>query len=146
MTNRFTKTALIICISGASIGCNSPSSSTTLKPQQKPADERSYRGVHGTWTQYSKYGFTLIEITDSTHVTYYQVADQRELNDTISHNRYWYYKSAAKMGYWGKDSTNIWIRTDRFRFDYRVERDGSFREYDKMGDQGLFVKMPTSRN
>jgi hypothetical protein len=94
----------------------------------------------------ANYGFTLIEITDSTHVTYYQVADQRELIDTISHNRYWYYKSAAKMGYWGKDSTNIWIRTDRFRFDYRVEKDGSFREYDKMGDQGLFVKMPKPRD
>lgn len=146
MIKRFNKTDLTIYISGILIGCNSPSSSTTLKPQQKQAEVLSYRGMHGTWTRYGKYGFTLIEITDSTHVTYYQVADQRELIDTISHNRYWYYKSAAKMGYWGKDSTNIWIRTDRFRFDYRVEKDGSFREYDKMGDQGLFVKMPKSRD
>jgi hypothetical protein len=46
------------------------------------------------------------------------------------------------MGYWGSDSLSIWILTDQFRFDYRVEKNGDLTEHDKMGDQGTFVKAP----
>lgn len=146
MINILNILSAMYCLTAILTGCDSASPSIANKAQQKQSEVQSYKGLRGTWAKYGKYGFTLIEILDSTHVTYHQVADQRELVDTISHNRYWYYKSAAKMGYWGKDSTSIWIRTDRFRFDYRVEKNGNLQEYDKMGSQGVFVKMPKPRD
>ena len=44
------------------------------------------------------------------------------------------------MGYW--DSSAIWISTDKFRFDYKLKGD-TLIEFDKMGDQGTFIKVKT---
>ena len=115
-----------------------------MGPQQEQLDTAAYKGLRGTWVRYGKYGFTLIEITDMAHVLYHQVIDRREANDTTTHDRYWFYKSSAKMGYRGNDSTDIWILTDNFRFDYRIEKNGNLTEHDKMGDQGTFVKVQKS--
>lgn len=44
------------------------------------------------------------------------------------------------MGY--RDSNSIWISTDKFRFDYKLRGD-TLIEFDKMGDQGTFIKVYT---
>jgi hypothetical protein len=142
MLNQVTTLLTYCLLLGLLSGCNTKAPPTAAKPQHKQLDRAPYKGLHGTWARYSKYGFTLIEITDTAHVLYYQFSDRRKAVDTVTHDRYWYYKSSAKMGYWGSDSLSIWILTDQFRFDYRVEKNGDLTEHDKMGDQGTFVKVP----
>ena len=94
--------------------------------------------LKGTWIRFDKYGFSVIEIKDSLNITYTLLEDRKAVIDTITSDRYWYYKSSAKMGY--RNSLKIWIRTDKFRFDYIIKGD-TLIEYDKMGDQGKYVKM-----
>ena len=103
-------------------------------------DTTVFIGLHGTWFRQSKYSFTLIEIKDTSNVLYYQVLDRQADIDTIISDRFWYYKSKATMGYWDKNA--IWISTDKFRFDYRINGD-TLIEFDKMGDQGKFIKVYT---
>lgn len=98
-----------------------------------------YQGLQGTWVRHNKEGFTLIEIKDTSHVLYYQFMDRKAESD----DRYWYYRSEASMGYWNnpvKADVDIWIFTDKFRFDYKLKGD-TLIEYDKMGVQGKFIKM-----
>jgi hypothetical protein len=99
-----------------------------------------YTGLKGTWIRQNKSGFTLIEIEDSTHILYNQVIDRKAEIDTITQDRYWYHHSKATMGYW--DSTQIWIKTSMFRFDYKLKGD-TLIEFDKVGDQGIFIKVYT---
>ena len=94
--------------------------------------------LKGTWIRFDKYGFSLIEIKDSLNITYTELEDRKAAIDTIISDRYWYYKSSAKMGFW--NSLEIWIRTDKFRFDYKIKGD-TLIEFDKMGDQGKYIKM-----
>lgn len=137
-------TRLTICsLIGLLSGCNTQAPPIAAKPPQEQITA-AYKGLHGTWVRYGKYGFTLIEITDTAHVLYHQMIDRKEVDKAITHDRYWFYKSSAKMGYRGNDSTDIYILTDNFRFDYRVEKNGNLTEHDKMGDQGTFVKMQKS--
>ena len=104
------------------------------------ADTTKYNDLQGTWVQSNKAGFTLIEIKDTSNVTYYHFLDrQLDLGKPTS-DRYSYYKSKATMGYW--DSSAIWISTDKFRFDYKLQGD-TLIEFDKMGDQGTFIKVQT---
>jgi hypothetical protein len=103
-------------------------------------DTAKYEGLHGTWVRQNKAGFTLIEIKDTSNVLYYDFLDrQMDLGKPTS-DRFWYYKSKATMGYW--DSSAIWISTDKFRFDYKLKGD-TLIEFDKMGDQGTFIKVQT---
>jgi hypothetical protein len=109
-------------------------------------DTTEYNGLHGTWVRHNKAGFTLIEIKDTSNIMYYQFLDrQAALGKPIS-DRYWYYKSKATLGYWNspdnpyKADVDIWIATDEFRFDYKLRGD-TLIEFDKMGDQGRFVKV-----
>ncbi len=50
------------------------------------------------------------------------------------------------MGYWNnagnsyKANSDIWIATDKFRFDYKLKGD-TLIEFDKMGDQGALIKI-----
>jgi hypothetical protein len=121
--------------------CNQTSNNkgdTSKKVQT--VDTSKYEGLQGTWARHNKEGFTLIEIKDTANVLYNQFIDRKAHIDTIKSDRYWYYKSKATMGYW--DSTTIWISTDKFRFDYKV-KDDTLIEFDKMGDQGKFIKVYT---
>lgn len=140
MTNQATTLLTLCFLIGLLSGCNTQAPSSAAEPPPQ-LDTAHYKGLQGTWVRYDKYGFRLIEITDTAHVLYHGFTDRREASDTITHDRYWYYKSNATMGYRGKDSIDIWISTDRFRFDYRVEKNGNLTEHDKMGDQGTFVKV-----
>ena len=101
-------------------------------------DTTSYQGLQGTWVRHDKLGFTLIEIKDTSHVLYYQFADKKALIDTITTDRYWYYRANAKMGY--RDNSEIWISTNKFRFDYKIKGD-TLIEYDKTGNHGKFIKV-----
>jgi len=103
-------------------------------------DTTEFKGLQGTWIRKGKDGFTLIEIKDTANVLYYQVIDRKAEIDTITTDRYWYYKSKAKFGYW--DSSTIWIGTSKYRFDYRLRGD-TLIEFDKMGEQGKFIKVYT---
>ncbi len=100
----------------------------------------NYTGLHGTWVRHNKNGFTLIEIKDTANVLYYQLTDRKVDIDTITTDRYWYYRSKGTIGY--RDSVTIWISTDKFRFDYKVKGD-TLMEFDKTGDQGMFIKVYT---
>ena len=142
MTNK-ARTLLTFCsLIGLLGGCNTQTLPIAAVPQQEQISTAPYKGLRGTWVRYGQYGFTMIEITDTAHVLYHQVIDRREVDATTTRDRYWFYKSNAKMGYPDPDSTNIYILTDNFRFDYRLEKNGDLTEHDKMGSQGTFVKMP----
>jgi hypothetical protein len=98
----------------------------------------NFNGLNGTWIRHNRMGFTLIEVSDTANVMYYEFTD-REYNLTKhTKDRFWYYKSKARMAYW--DDSTIMISTDKFRFDYKIEGDKLI-EFDKMGDQGTFVKV-----
>ncbi len=127
---------IIIC------ACNNQSTENENIVQKSSViqDSAIHNGLYGTWARHSKEGFSLIEIKDTANVLYYQFYDHKSYNDTIRNDRYWYYKSTAKMGYW--DSNTIWISTDKFRFDYKLRGD-TLIEFDKMGEQGNFVKVYT---
>jgi hypothetical protein len=111
-------------------------------------DTTEYKGLHGTWVRHNKTGFTLIEIKDTSNVLYYQFLDRQVDLGKPTSDRFWYYKSKATMGYWNspsnpyKTDVDIWIATDKFRFDYKLKGD-TLIEFDKMGDQGTFIKVQT---
>lgn len=114
------------------------SSKSDLMIKTEQIDSTNNFELKGTWIRFDKYGFSVIEIKDSLNITYTLLEDRKAVIDTITSDRYWYYKSSAKMGY--RNSLKIWIRTDKFRFDYIIKGD-TLIEYDKMGDQGKYVKM-----
>lgn len=124
------------------VACNNQAS--VIKEDNKIVSETNnatnYKGLHGTWVRHNRSGFTLIEIKDTSNVLYYQLADRKVDIDTITTDRYWYYKSKGTIGY--RDSLTIWISTDKFRFDYKIKGD-TLMEFDKMGDQGTFIKVYT---
>lgn len=138
----------ILVIATALCGCNNQTTADKgeSKSTAQKADTTKHSSLHGTWVRHNKEGFTLIEIEDTSNVSYYEFADRKVHVDTITQDRYWYYKSKATMGYWNspdnpyKADADIWISTDDFRFDYRVKGD-TLIEFDKMGDQGVFVKV-----
>ena len=109
-------------------------------------DTAKNQDLQRTWVRPTREGFTLIEIKGTSNVLYYQFTDRKAEIDTITIDRYWYYKSQASMGYWNhpdnpiKANVDIWISTDRFRFDYKMKGD-TLIEYDKMGEQGKFIKV-----
>ena len=112
----------------------------------REVDTNKYKELRGTWVRHSKSGFTLIEIKDTSNVLYYEFLDREVDLGKPTRERYWYYKSKATMGYWNnpgqsyKVDVDIWIDTDQFRFDYKITGD-TLIEFDKMGDQGKFVKV-----
>lgn len=134
----------------ATMLCSCTNQTTTDKKEENPTvqktDTTKQGSLHGIWVRHNKEGFTLIEINDTSDVSYYEFIDRKASIDTITQDRYWYYKSKATMGYWNNSNTtiratvDIWIDTDKFRFDYRVKGD-TLIEYDKMGEQGIFVKV-----
>ena len=133
----------ISCLTILFCGCNNqaPINKDDNKPRSaQQTDTVNDKGLHGTWIRHTKEGFTLIEIKDTSNIVYYQLVDRKADIDTITTDRYWYYKSNATMGFW--DSTSIWISTDKFRFDYKLKGD-TLIEFDKMGDQGKFIKVYT---
>lgn len=138
-----TKLLFIIFIL-ATVFCSCRNETATDKEKsasiKSKGDSTKYNGLHGTWVRQNKAGFTLIEIKDTSNILYYQFLDrEKDLGKPIP-DRYWYYKSKATMGYW--DSSAIWISTDKFRFDYKLKGD-TIIEFDKMGDQGTFIKVLT---
>lgn len=130
------------CLTILACSCNNqPTENKTIsKNKSIEQDTTIFKGLHGTWVRQNKYGFTLIEIKDTSNVLYYQVSDRQADADTIKSDRFWYYKSKATMGYWDKNA--IWIQTQKFRFDYRLQGD-TLIEFDKMGDQGKFIRVFT---
>lgn len=132
---------LLFCSCGNQTPTNDANSIKTL-----PKDSTNYSRLQGTWLRNNKEGFTLIEIKDTFNILYYQFIDRKFDIDTITNDRYWYYKSNATMGYWNntdnpfKAASDIWIATDKFRFDYRLKGD-TLIEIDKMGDQGKLIKV-----
>lgn len=130
------------CLTILAFSCNNQPTENKTFSKNKSIEQNttSFKGLHGTWFRQNKYGFTLIEIKDTSNILYYQVFDRQADVDTIKSDRFFYYKSKATMGYWDKNS--IWISTDKSRFDYRLQGD-TLIEFDKMGDQGIFIKVYT---
>jgi hypothetical protein len=117
-----------------------------LTSTKRKLDTTEYKGLHGTWIRHDKTGFTLIEIKDTANIVYYQFLDRQADLGKPTKDRYWFYKSKATMGYWhGPDNpykmdVDIWINTGKFRFDYKLKGD-TLIDFDKMGEQGKFVKV-----
>ena len=130
------------CLTILACSCNNQPTENIVISKNKSIEQDTtiFKGLHGTWSRQNKYGFTLIEIKDTSNVLYYQVSDRQADVDTIKPDRFWYYKSKATMGYWDKNA--IWIQTQKFRFDYKLQGD-TLIEFDKMGDQGMFIKVFT---
>ena len=137
-----TKLFPTICIfTLISFGCNEATNDKSVPSKKVVLDDiAKYSGLRGTWVRHNNKGFTIIEIKDTSNVSYWQFADRKADIDTTTTDRFWYYKSKATMGYW--DSSTIWISTDKFRFDYKLKAD-TLIEFDKMGDQGTFIKVYT---
>lgn len=129
--------------SAAFYGCSpNPTKPNERSDIQKSSFSES-KGLFGTWVRHNQTGFTLIEIIDSSHVLYYEFLD-RDINHSKSNSdRYWYYKSAATVAY--VDRSTISIRTSKYRFDYKLKGD-TLVEFDKMGNQGIFVKVKTEED
>ena len=137
-----TKLLTALCLTIFFCSCNNqkPKNNNVVSNVPTGDTTKKYNGLQGTWVRQNKAGFTLIEIKDTSDVLYYGFLDRKAHIDTITQDRYFYYKSKATMGYWG--SSEIWISTDKFRFDYKLKGD-SLIEFDKMGDQGTFIKVYT---
>jgi hypothetical protein len=114
---------------------------TTPDAKIDESNKVKYSGLHGTWVRRIKGALTLIEIKDTSDVHYYEFADMSAGKGRTNANP-WYYISKGRIGYW--DSKTIWIGTDKFRFDYKLKGD-SLIEFDKMGDQGIFIKLHTDQ-
>ena len=150
MTNFLTAFCLTILFCNCNTEQTKTNSDNSTKVQTK--DTTNYKSLQGTWVRHNKEGFTLIEIKDTSNILYYQFVDRKVYIDTISNdNRYVYFKSKAKMGYWNnpKDSfkadVDIWIHTDKFRVDYKLKGD-TLIEIDKMGEQGKLIKVNNDNN
>lgn len=130
----------------SSCGSQSPQEKRNVASTGQKVDTSEYKGLHGTWVRHNKTGFTLIEIKDTSNILYYQFLDRETELGKPTSDRYWYYKSKATMGFWNspdnpyKADVDIWIATDQFRFDYKLKGD-TLIEFDKMGNQGRFVKV-----
>lgn len=96
--------------------------------------------LKGTWIHHTPHGYSMIEIRDTNDITYTSFVDRQRQTGKKYADRYWFYKSKARMGYW--NDKMIWILTDDFRFDFNINGD-SLVEVDKMGVQGVFLKMET---
>ena len=143
-----TKLLSAICIL-ATIFCacnNQTFNSKSNTAKKTSGSDTKYKGLHGTWVRHNREGFTLIEIKDTADILYYQFIDRKADIDTTTSDRYWYYRSKATMGYWNspanpyKADADIWISTDKFRFDYKLKGD-TLIEFDKMGDQGQLIRV-----
>jgi len=123
--------------------CNQTTKNQDKTTHFQKGDTIKYKGLHGTWARHNKAGFTLIEIIDTSKVLNHQFLDRDAELGVSNTDRYWYYKSAATLAY--LDSSTISIGTDKFRFDYKLKGD-TLIEFDKMGDQGIFVKLKTDED
>ncbi len=98
----------------------------------------------GIWIYQDSSSFEIIEIRDSSGVTFTSYLNRRksvgELDKDFIH---YFYKSKGKLGYF--DSNTIWISTDKYRFDYKIRGD-TLNEFDKMGLQKSLTKIQESDN
>ncbi|MBK9249790.1 MAG: hypothetical protein IPM69_17205 [Ignavibacteria bacterium] len=139
------KILLVLYLSLLLLGsCDKVQPETTQITQKKinQPDTAPFNGLRGTWVRHDDNHFIILEIQDTSHVSYYELLDRK--SDTESGGRYWYYKSAARMGYWDKTrlipDMDIWVSTDKFRFDYKIKGD-TLIEIDKMGEQGKLIRV-----
>ena len=96
--------------------------------------------LKGTWINHTPSGFSMIEIRDTNDITFTIFVDRQKDLGKKQVDRFWYYKSKASMGNW--NNKMIWILTDHYRFDFNINGD-SLIEFDKMGVQGIFIKVET---
>lgn len=139
MTKLFLIVSLIPYVFGNSTN-QTPRNNENIGSITREHKINKYKELIGTWVRYSRSGFTLIEIKDTSNVLYYEFLDRQIEIGKPTSDRFWYYKSKATMGYW--NSSAIWIATDKFRFDYKL-KGHTLVEFDKMGDQGTFVEVRT---
>jgi hypothetical protein len=137
---------LIILINFSYCGSPTPIDKNEVSSREKNNDTAAYKGLHGTWVLHNNSGFTLIEIKDTSNILYYQFLVGHDSIGKSSTDKVFYYKSKGKMGYWNNDNTrfktnaDIWISTDKYRFDYKVKGD-TLIEVDKIGIQGILMKV-----
>ncbi|WP_396145937.1 hypothetical protein [Flavobacterium sp.] len=108
----------------------------TQKNQKK--EKKLISNVRGTWICHNNKGFKILEIESNSNVSYSEFVDRKALIDSIKKERYWLYNSKAKLDF--VDSTRISILTDKYRFDYKINKD-TLIEYDKMGNQDKLIKV-----
>ena len=98
--------------------------------------------LKGNWIYHDSSQFELINIVDTDQVYFHCYIDiEKETGETGL--KPWYYQSKAHLGFW--DTNNIWIKTNKFRFDYIINKD-TLIEYDKMGIQKKLVKIVTDNH
>ena len=95
--------------------------------------------MYGTWFRQNKYGFTLIE--KKTHQTFYIIRFQTD-KQILTLLRQTDFGIINQKLLWVIGTKMQFISTDKFRFDYKLNGD-TLIEFDKMGDQGSFIKIYT---
>jgi hypothetical protein len=95
--------------------------------------------LKGTWIYHDSVSFELIEIIDTNEVVYYSFLNREAaVGENDKSLKSYFDKSKANLGF--VDSSHIWIRTDKYQFDYTLGKD-SLIEYDKMGIQKALIKL-----
>ena len=92
----------------------------------------------GTWVCHDQQGFKVIEITDSSDLKYTMMLDRKIYIDTITVDRYYFYKSAGNMSVDANEI--ITLNTDRFVFNFKMSGD-TLVEFDKTGPQSYYFKV-----
>ncbi len=83
------------CLTIINCGCNNQATENKTIAQKTAIvqDTTLFKDLYGTWLRQNKQGCTFIEIKDTSNVLYYQFIDRKADNDTITSDKYWYYKS-----------------------------------------------------
>ena len=120
------------------LACNDPSSKLKRLGEDRNGLQNSFI-LKGNWIYHDNSSFELIEIRDTNNVMFYSYLNrEKDIGEKEESFKHAFYKSDANLGFW--DSTHIWIKTDRYRFDYIVRKDSLF-EYDKMGIQKVLIRL-----
>ena len=93
-----------------------------------PADTSHQKILTGKWIHHFPKKDVIIEIKDTSHVFVYGLFDKNKSTDTLF----------STMGSFS--DTTIWIKIPTARFDYKVRGD-SLIEFDKMGEQAVYIKV-----
>ncbi|WP_152981596.1 hypothetical protein [Hymenobacter sp. AT01-02] len=127
----------VSCLLG---GCQSNATSpATSIPVTKAG---SLKVLEGTWVGHTESGFTLLKIDSDSTGTYTGYIDrEKKTGKDARIPRHWLYESPIRVKYVAlNQEPNVFIETQRFRFDYALRGD-TLQEIDKMGLQGTLVRV-----
>ncbi|RPD47668.1 hypothetical protein DNI29_09455 [Hymenobacter sediminis] len=118
------------------------SNSTSPATSIHVAKSGGLKELEGTWVGHTESGFTLLKIDSNSTGTYTGYTDrEKKTGKDVRISRHWLYESPIRVKYVAlKQEPNVFIETQRFRFDYALRGD-TLQEIDKMGLQGALIRV-----